>query len=80
VQVVEPGPQSIPGSLEVTVPRPLPAFVSVSVGFLKVAEIDRAAFMVTVQVEPETVSHPPQPMKLDPSSEAAVRATTVLRA
>ena len=67
----------MPGSLEVTVPRPLPAFVSVSIGCLKVAEIDREALMVAVQVVPETVSHPLQPTKLVPTSGVAVRLTTV---
>jgi len=34
------------------------------------------AFMVTVQVAPETASHPLQLVKLDPVAGAAVRVTT----
>ena len=40
----------------------------------------RAALIVTVQMVVETVSHPLQPMKLVPSSGAAVSVTTVLTA
>src|SRR5438876_8341271 len=36
---------------------------------LKVAVTDRDAFMVTVQVSPETPSQPLQPPKVDPRSE-----------
>src|SRR5437667_7779169 len=43
VQPAESGPQSIPESFEVTLPRPLPAFVTVSVDVVKVAVTDRAA-------------------------------------
>ncbi len=38
---------------------------------------DLAAFMVTVQVVPEAVSHPLQPVKTEPTAGAIVRVTTV---
>src|SRR5438093_1279723 len=41
------------------------------------AVTDLAAFMVTVQVVPETVSHPLQPVKMDPVAGLAVRVTGV---
>jgi len=36
-----------------------------------------AAFIVAVQVTPETVSHPLQPVKMDPVAGLAVRVTGV---
>jgi len=65
--------------LEVTVPLPLPALPSVSVKDcrLKMATTDLVALMVTVQVAPETVSHPLQLLKVDPVSACAVRVTIV---
>ncbi len=68
--------------VEVTVPSPMPkglALVTVSAkrSRLKVAVTDLAAFMVTVQVVPEAVSHPLQPAKAEPTAGAAVRVTTV---
>ena len=44
---------------------------------LKVAVTDLAALMVTAQVIPETVSHPVQPLNVDPVAAAAVRVTIV---
>ena len=38
---------------------------------------DLAALMVTVQVVPETVSHPLQPLKMERELGVAVRVTTV---
>ena len=38
---------------------------------------DRAAFMVTVQVVPEAVSQPLQPVKREPKAGVAVRVTIV---
>jgi hypothetical protein len=67
----------MPGALDVTVPWPLPAFVSVTVGLWNVALIERVAFMVTVQLAPDTLSHPLQPVKLVPPRGDAVRVTTV---
>jgi len=43
----------------------------------KMAVTDLAAFIVTVQVAPETVSHPLQPVKRDPATGLAVRVTGV---
>ena len=68
--------------VEVTVPSPMPkvlslATVSAKRSRLKVAVTDLAARMVTVQVVPETVSHPLQPVKTEPKEGAAVRVTTV---
>jgi hypothetical protein len=66
---------------EVTVPLPVRrrAFCTVRVNLatVKVAVTDLAAFMVTVQVAPETVSHPLQLVKLDPVAGVAVRVTPV---
>ena len=76
------GPQFIPGGLDVTVPLPMPkglALLTVRVKrcTTKLAVTDRAALMVTVQVAPETVSQPLQPVKVDPPAGVAVRVTTV---
>ena len=62
-----------------TVPLPVPALLTVRVTpcVLKVAVTERDAFMVTVQLEPETVSHPLQLPKVEPLAGAAVRVTTV---
>jgi len=43
----------------------------------KLAVTDRAALMVTVQVVPETVSQPLQPLKTERKPGVAVRVTTV---
>jgi len=43
----------------------------------KVAVTDLAALMATVQVVPETVSQPLQPMKVEPKAGVAVMVTTV---
>ena len=43
----------------------------------KVAVTDRSAPIVTVQVEPETVSQPLQPVNKESVSGVAVRVTTV---
>ncbi|HYS08404.1 MAG TPA: hypothetical protein VEP66_06655 [Myxococcales bacterium] len=44
---------------------------------MNVAVTDLAAFIVTVQVAPETESHPVQLVKLDPVAGVAVKVTTV---
>ena len=73
---------ALPG-LEVDVTVPLPRrrfdFVTLSgkVCSVNVAVTDLAAFMVTVQVAPETESQPVQLVKLDPVAGVAVRVTTV---
>ena len=80
-------PQSIwfglPGfEVEVTVPVPMPSglvLLTVSGNFcsMKVAVTDLAAFILTVQVAPETASQPVQPLKLDPVAGVAVSVTAV---
>src|SRR5437667_10195213 len=69
----------MPPSAEVTVPVPVPPLLTVSVnrGALKVAVSDRDAFMVTVQVSPETPSQPLQLPKVDPPLALAVSVTSV---
>ena len=44
---------------------------------MKLAVTDLAALMFTVQVTPETVSQPSQPVKMERKFGAAVRVTTV---
>jgi len=44
----------------------------------KSAVTDFAALIVTVQVEPETASHPVQPVKTESVPGVAVKVTTVL--
>src|SRR2546428_11767983 len=71
-------PQLIPAGLLVTVPLPLPVFVTVRMyNCVKLAFTDLAALMVTVQAAPETVSHPLQPVKMEPRAGVAVRVTAV---
>src|SRR5438876_12000167 len=55
---------------------PVPPLLTVSVNrcTLKVAVTDRDAFMVTVQVSPETPSQPLQLPKVDPPLALAVRS------
>ena len=38
---------------------------------------DRSAFIVTLQLEPETESHPFQPMKIEPNAGLALSVTVV---
>jgi hypothetical protein len=67
--------------LEVTVPLPSRRLdfltESVNVWTTKVAVTVLAAFMVTVQVAPDAVSHPVQPVWTDPAAAVAVSVTTV---
>lgn len=72
-------PQLIPAGLDVTVPPPRPALLTVRVKNcrLKVAVTDFAAFIDTVQVAPETESQPLQLAKSEPAAAAAVRVTVV---
>jgi hypothetical protein len=67
--------------LEVTVPPPRRRLdfltLSVNICTAKVAVTVLAARMVTVQVVPDTVSHPLQPARADPATGAAVSVTTV---
>src|SRR5205085_5193899 len=68
-----------PAGLEVTAPAPRPVKLAVSAKRLraKPAVTERVAVMVTVQVAPETESHPLQPVKSDFAAGVAVRVTTV---
>jgi hypothetical protein len=73
---------ALPGlEVEVTVPFPVNRYdlvtVSGKVCSVNVAVTDLAAFMVTVQVAPETESQPVQLVKFDPVAGVAVRVTTV---
>jgi hypothetical protein len=72
-------PQLIPAGALVTVPVPVPLRVTVRV--LRVEEnvgtTDLLALNVTVQLFPETESHPVQPVKLEFTSATGVRVTTV---
>jgi hypothetical protein len=67
--------------VEVTVPLPVNRFdlvtFSGNVCSVNVAVTDLGAFMVTVQVAPDTESHPLQLVKLDPVAGVAVSVTTV---
>src|SRR5207245_9731995 len=69
--------QLMNASLEVTVPFPAWLTVRVKRCALKVTVTNFAALMVTVQVVPETVSHPLQPLNVDALAGLAVRITLV---
>jgi hypothetical protein len=70
-------PQLIPAGLELTVPVPLPAFLSVSVLSLsKLAVAAWSVLMVRVQL-PVPEQAPDQPAKRDPAEAVAVRVTAV---
>ena len=71
-------PQLMPTGEDVTVPAPVPAFVTVKVYALraKVAVTDLAASMVTEQ-DPVPVQAPLQPAKVDPVAAEAFNVTTV---
>lgn len=70
-------PQSIPAGEEVTVPAPLPDLFAVKTKLwrLKVPVTDFAALIETVQVVPETLSHPDQPAKMELTPGVGVRVT-----
>jgi hypothetical protein len=72
-------PQLIPPGLLVTVPWPLPFFVTVSCRWTraKVAVTVGSPLMVSVQVALVPEQAPPQPVKLEPASGAAVSVTLV---
>ena len=69
----------IPEGLLVTVPDPVPDFVTVKVytDMAKVAVTDVAAFIVTVQVPVPEHPPPDQPEKVDPLVAEAVKVTDV---
>jgi hypothetical protein len=74
-------PQLIPGGFELTSPLPLAAPVLLTVSTNRcssnVAVTVLAALIVTVQVVPETVSHPPQPARVELPAALAVRIAVV---
>ena len=80
-EAVQVAPQEMPAGLEVTVPLPVPALVTVMVydTRVKVAVTLRAAVMETVHV-PVPVQAPDQPVKVEPAAGAAVKVTEVLYA
>ena len=67
--------------VEVTVPLPVNRLdlvtFSGNVCSVNVAVTDLGAFMVTVQIAPDTESHPIQLVKSEPVAGVAVRVTTV---
>jgi hypothetical protein len=70
-------PQVIPAGLELTVPAPRPAFVSVSaLSLSNRAVTERAAAIVTVQL-PLPEQAPDQPLKDDPAEVVAASVTVV---
>src|SRR5947208_1855305 len=70
----------MPPGLEVTVPRPIPVFVTDSVKrfSMKIAVTDRTFTIVTVHVAPDSESQPVQPLKVELAAEAAVSVTCEL--
>jgi hypothetical protein len=74
-------PQEMPAGALVTVPLPVPDFVTVSakevVGNVNVAVTEVAALIVTVHVPVPAQPPPLQPVNVDPAAGAAVRVTTV---
>jgi hypothetical protein len=71
-------PQLMPAGLDVTVPLPAPAFVTVSAcGKPNVAVTSRAWLIVTWHVVLVPEQSPDQPEKLDPPPAAAVSVTSV---
>jgi hypothetical protein len=74
---VHAAPQSIDPPAPVTVPAPAPAFTTVSAWPFNAnaAATTVSASIVTLQVPPVTVSHPVQPVKVEPVAAVAVRAT-----
>lgn len=72
-------PQLMPDGVEMTVPEPLPAFVTFNVlgAFTKVAVTFFASFATTVQVVLVPEHAPLQPVKVEPASTVAVSVTEV---
>ena len=75
-------PQLMPPGLLETLPVPVPDLVTVSAKFVgaggvvvKLAVTLCAALIVTAQVEAVPLHAPPQPVKLEPLSGAAVKVT-----
>ena len=74
-----PAPQLIPPGLELTVPRPIPVLVTVSVKLnaVNVGTTDLDAFSVRLHVSLDAESHPLQLSNLDPATGDAVRVIDV---
>ena len=72
-------PQVIPAGVDVTLPTPPPARTTVSVLIcnVKVAETVVAAVIVTTQLPVPLHPPPDQPVKVEPTVEAAESVTTV---
>ena len=71
-------PQLMPAGLLVTVPLPVPPFVTVSTGlFVNVAVTDRGPFICKVHVEELPEHAPLQPANVAPAVAWAVRVTPV---
>src|SRR5438309_7303291 len=67
----------MPAGLDVTVPLPTPVLLTVSVKrcSVNIAVTVRVALIVTVQVVPETESHPVHPVKIESGPGVAVSVT-----
>jgi hypothetical protein len=76
---VQVAPQLIPAGLDVTVPVPVPALLTVRLNCCtaKLAVTLVVAFMVTLQVPVPEQPPPLHPLNVDPPLGAAVRVTTV---
>ena len=73
-------PQEMPVGVLVTVPLPVPDFVTVNAneaGSVNVAVTEVAAFIVTAHVPVPAQPPPLQPENVDPPAGVAVRVTTV---
>ena len=70
-------PQLIPAGALVTLPEPLPALVTVSVGVARKCAVTLCATVSSTWQIPVPLQAPLQPVKRGPAAEAAVSVTTV---
>src|SRR3954453_21701433 len=70
-------PQGMPAGALVTLPEPLPAFVTVSVGVAVKFAVALCATVSSTSQVPVPLQAPLQPVKRDPAAAAAVRVTLV---